>query len=167
MSHALVLILPFILCLAAIWDVRTYTIPNRLSVILIISFIPVALVAGLPASVVGSHFAVGLAVLIAGFALFSFGVFGGGDAKLLAAASVWFGSAMVLPFILAVAMVGGLLATVLVLVRAVPMPATLARYGWAEKLYDRKSGIPYGVAIAAGGLVVFPKVSWVAGLAAL
>ncbi len=167
MSHALVLILPFILCLAAIWDVRTYTIPNRLSVILIISFIPVALVAGLPASAIGLHLAVGLAVLIAAFALFSVGVFGGGDAKLLAATSVWFGSAMVLPFILAVAMVGGLLATVLLLVRAAPMPATLSRYGWAEKLYDRKSGIPYGVAIAAGGLVVFPEVTWVAGLAAL
>jgi prepilin peptidase CpaA len=167
MTHALVLILPFALCVAAVWDVRTYTIPNRLSVLLVAAFIPVALVAGLPPSLIGLHLAVGLAVLIAGFALFSFGVLGGGDAKLLAAASIWFGSANVLPFLLAVAMLGGLLATALLTLRAAPMPATLARYGWVERLYDRKSGIPYGVAIAAGGLLMFPKLGWIAALAAL
>ena len=33
----------------------------------------------------------GAVMLIAGFALFAAGIFGGGDAKLLAASAVWFG----------------------------------------------------------------------------
>lgn len=167
MSHALVLILPFVLCLAAAFDFLTYKIPNRLSVVLVTAFVPVALLAGLSPAAIAIHLGLGLVVLLVGFTLFSFGALGGGDAKLLAAASVWFGGATLLPFIVAVAMFGGLLAVMFVVARAAPMPASLARYDWAAKLHDRRSGIPYGLAIAAGGLLVFPKNGWIVALVAL
>jgi len=167
MSHALVLILPFVLCIAAFLDLLTYKIPNRLSVILAISFLPAAFFAGLPPTAIAMHFAFGLAVLLIGFCLFSLGVFGGGDAKLLAAASIWFGGATLAPFLFAVAFSGGLLALTVVAVRSIPLSESLAGGGWVAKLVDPKAGIPYGIAIAAGGLLVFPKTPWITGLAAL
>jgi prepilin peptidase CpaA len=64
---------------------------------------------------------------------------GGGDVKLLAASALWTGSAALLPFLTATALAGGLLAAVFLV---------FARRG------GRRVALPYGVAIAAGGLLV-------------
>ena len=40
--------------------------------------------------------------------------------------------------------------------RRLPLPRLLARQAWILRLHDEKAGIPYGVALAAGALVILP-----------
>ena len=37
--------------------------------------------------------------------------------------------------------------------------------GWAIKLHVQGTGIPYGIAIAASGLVMYPSTNWYQALA--
>jgi prepilin peptidase CpaA len=91
-----------------------------------------------------------------GFALFAFGYIGGGDAKLFAAVALWLGFATLLEYILYTALIGGGVALALLSLRSMPMPASFVGQGWAMRLHDSKSGIPYGVALAAAALIVLP-----------
>ena len=92
MIEAMILIIfPACLAFAAVMDLLTMTIPNRVSIILACSFFASAVFVGLSSSEIGEHLAVGVIVFVACFALFSFNVMGGGDAKLLTAAAMWFG----------------------------------------------------------------------------
>ncbi len=136
---------------AAVSDVRSFRIPNRASVTLLAAFVVFALASGVGMDVALRHGAACVLVFIAGAALFALGIWGGGDVKLLAAASLWTGFAG-LPRLLAVMSVaGGLLAVSVLLLRRLPA----ANEGWLT-LWQRRvtaSGhVPYGVAIAAGGL---------------
>jgi prepilin peptidase CpaA len=81
---------------------------------------------------------VGMAVLAVGILLFARGWVGGGDVKLLASASVWAGPALVFDLLVIMALSGGVLA-VLVMLRG---------------RNDAKRALPYGIAIAAGGVYV-------------
>ena len=91
------------------------------------------------------------------FAMFSFGWIGGGDAKLAAATALWIGYDNLLEYGLYASLLGGALTFVLVVVRRWPLPATLMRAPWITRLHDEKSGIPYGIALAAAGALVFPQ----------
>lgn len=88
--------------------------------------------------------AAALAVFAAGVAAFHFGVFGGGDAKLLAAGALWTGAASVGPFLFATALAGGLLALGFLI--WVPLARAAGRD-------VRRLALPYGVAISAGGIL--------------
>ena len=61
-----------------------------------------------------------------------------------------------LAFTLVASLLGGLLTLALLSLRQLPLPANLARLGWILKLHEESSGIPYGVALAAGALVILP-----------
>jgi prepilin peptidase CpaA len=82
--------------------------------------------------------------------MFAAGKLGGGDVKLLAAAGLWFDFAGGLWMLICVAIAGGVLALIVIALRA---------FGWSEGLRQRvvllrpRAGIPYGVAIAAGALI--------------
>jgi len=52
---------------------------------------------------------------------------------------------------------GGFLTLALLGLRQLPLPVGLARQDWISKLHNRSSGIPYGVALAAGVLVILPQ----------
>lgn len=161
--ETLVLVLfPGLLVIAAACDLLTMTIPNRISVALVAGFGLLALATAMPLAAIGVHLAVGLAMLAFCFMLFSFGCLGGGDAKLLAGIAFWFGWSDLLPFVLATALYGGLLALALLALRAVPMPAGLARMPWLARLHRAGEGTPYGVAIAAGALTIYPQTQWMA-----
>jgi prepilin peptidase CpaA len=88
--------------------------------------------------------AAALAVFAAGVAAFHFGVFGGGDAKLLAAGTLWIGAASVWAFLFATALAGGALALGFLIW------APLARKAGREV---QRIALPYGVAISAGGIL--------------
>ena len=77
---------------------------------------------------------------------------GGGDAKLLAAASLWFGFENLLPFLAATALAGGVLSLAYLAFSA-------ARVGLGQDTVIARN-VPYGAAIAAGGLSVLPD--WLA-----
>ncbi len=76
------LLFPFLLVCAGIGDCFTLKIPNWLTAAIAVSFLPIALLAGLPAVAYPWHLGIAVAVLIAGFGLYAAGLFGGGDAKM-------------------------------------------------------------------------------------
>ena len=144
---------------AGAMDLLTMTIPNRISVGLAAAFFVMALLTGLPPSDILMHVAAGLVVLAAGIVLYAVGGFGGGDAKLLAAGALWIGLEGLLPYLLSVTIFGGLLAFAVILYRRVPVAAYPVP-DWALRLHAPGSAIPYGIAIAAAALYVYPKSSW-------
>ena len=77
-------IFPGAMALAAVTDLFTLTVPNRLVLALAALFFLAAPVAGLGLHDIGIHVVLALAALGLGFILFSLGVVGGGDAKLFA-----------------------------------------------------------------------------------
>jgi prepilin peptidase CpaA len=93
--------------------------------------------------------------------LFSLGWVGGGDAKLLAAASLWLGFAQLALFLTYTAAFGGALALAILAYRGVPVSA-FPLPGWAARLHTKGEGMPYGEAIAAGALFVYPATAWYA-----
>lgn len=140
---------------AAAYDVTTLTIPNWISLILVGLFPVLALSAGLSWSEIGVHVAIGLGALVIGMVLFATRIVGGGDAKLFAALALYMGT-WVGSFVFAVAVAGGVLAFVVLLMRWIALSGITARFAWVQHLTKAGAGIPYGVAIAAGGLFVFP-----------
>ena len=103
------------------------------------------------------HAGVGCGVLVFAIAMFSQGWVGGGDAKLLAAASLWFGLSQVLDYFLMVAIFGGILSVTMLAFRHAIPPVVIAGRDWAERLHNKKTGIPYGVALAAAALWLYPS----------
>jgi len=97
--------------------------------------------------------------------LFIPGWFGGGDAKLMAAIALWLGFDSLLPYVLYVALAGGFIATLFSMVRSVPLPRAFLGEAWALRLHRTDAGIPYGIALAAGALLVYPQTVWFAALA--
>jgi prepilin peptidase CpaA len=148
--------LPALLVAAAGWDIASYTIPNYLQLALFGTFLLFALVAGMGFAPLALHIAAGLLGLSIGFAFFSLGYVGGGDAKLFAVSAMWFGLKDLLDFALYASVFGGLLTFGLLAFRKIPLPAVLVNQGWLMRLHDQKAGIPYGAALAAGAFAVLP-----------
>lgn len=152
---ALLMSFPALVTFGGAYDLLTMTIPNRVSIALMVLFFVAALVIGIPGAAMINHVTAGVAMFAAGIALFAIGGFGGGDAKLLAAASLWIGFDHLLPFLLLVTVYGGILAVTILAFRRLPVLGTHAP-DWALKLHSQGTGIPYGIAIAAAGLTIFP-----------
>lgn len=141
---------------AGISDLRRFQIPNWISLVIVAGFVPAAAGLGWPMGTVALHFGAGLAMLVVGIILFSFNVFGGGDAKLLAAIAVWTGWGPLPFYLLMVALAGGALSLFLIVFRRMGLPAPLARYGWVYRLHSEETAVPYGVAIAAVAVAMLP-----------
>ncbi len=166
LENALLLVFPLAMAFAAATDFLTYTIPNKISLVLIAAFAAIVPFTDLGWPAIGMHVATGAAVLCVGFALFSAGLLGGGDAKLLAAAALWIGHEHLLAYVTMVAICGGALGMVLLAYRRVPLPGWLSGRDWAQRLHQHGGGMPYGIALAAAGLWIYPSTPWFAGLAA-
>ena len=162
---AVLTVLPGAVAFAAAMDLLTMRIPNRISAAMVLAFFPLALLAGLSAADILNHLAAGLLMLAVGVLLFIPGWFGGGDAKLLAAIALWIGLDSLFPYILYVAVAGGMIATAFCSARSVPLPRVFLGEAWALRLHRHDTGIPYGLAIAAGALLVYPYTVWFTGVA--
>ncbi len=156
LDYPILLLFPVALMFAAVSDILTMTIPNRVSLALIAAFPLAAFMAGLPMATALMHVAAFAIVLALCFALFSMNLLGGGDAKLLAATTLWIGMSQLLPFLALVTICGGFLAMIILAFRSFPVSA-LPVPEWALRLHKSGGGIPYGLAICAGGLLIFPK----------
>jgi prepilin peptidase CpaA len=149
-----------LLIYAAGSDIARLIIPNWVSLALSGAFLVAAAATGLPLAQIALHALFGAAVLAVGFFLFQANVMGGGDAKLLAAAAVWTGLAGFAPFIFWTAFAGGLMALALIAARQfVKQAETYPPF--VNHLLKKQNGIPYGVAIMAGGLMAIPALPFV------
>ncbi|PKQ05721.1 MAG: peptidase [Alphaproteobacteria bacterium HGW-Alphaproteobacteria-11] len=157
----LLAVFPIAMIFGAIWDLTTMTIPNRLTIALVAAFVLLAPLAGLSLQQIGMHVAAGFAMLLVGMALFGFGWIGGGDAKFVAGAALWIGLTELLPYLLIASLLGGALTLVLLAFRRLPLPELMHRRAWIARLHDRGAGVPYGVALAVAGLIVFPRTIWI------
>jgi prepilin peptidase CpaA len=156
-------IFPALVIAAALSDLTTMTIPNKISAALILAFYPTALLAGLSPMAILACTGVGIAALVVGAVMFALRWIGGGDAKLLAAAGLWLGAAGIGPFLLWTAVVGGLFGLSLIFVRFWAQPYAGHVPRWVGRLLEPKGDIPYGIAIAAGGLAAFPQCALLRG----
>ena len=170
MSYFPLFLFPFLVMIAACMDLFTMRIPNSLNIAIALCFLPAAWLANLPVgslelSSVGLHYACGLLILIISFAAFAFGKIGGGDAKLLASSAVWIGWQNLLEYIIVASLIGGVLALCLLALRWVSLPDILLKQAWIRRLHDPDSQVPYGVALAAGAVIIYPQTAiWLSAM---
>ena len=154
------LLFPALMAFAASSDLFTMTISNRVSLALGAAFLLLAVITGMSFTAFGWHIAAAALVLVVAFAFFSQGWIGGGDAKLAAATSLWFGFEHLLNYMVYAALFGGVLTLLLLEFRKFPLPLMLARQAWIERLHEKGGGVPYGIALAASALMVYPHTNW-------
>lgn len=148
---------------ALVWaagsDLLRLRIPNWV-VVAIAALYPIyVLSAAQPVAWQGALVVAGLVFAI-GFAFYSFRLLGGGDVKLLAAVALWAGPVQITAFMMSTAIIGGMLA----LVATTPLRLLLPYMAAATRVDADvrqlvQAQIPYGVAIAAGGLVVAARLA--------
>lgn len=152
---------PALMAFAAASDLFTMTISNRVSLALAAGFLALAVASGMAPPAILMHLAAGSVVLIAAFGCFAMGWIGGGDAKVAAAAALWFGFAHLLNYLVYASLFGGVLTLLLLQFRQWPLPYPLAAQPWLLKLHAKESGIPYGIALAVGALLIYPETDWI------
>jgi prepilin peptidase CpaA len=158
---ARLLLFPALMAFAAASDLFTMTISNRVSLALAAGFLALALASGMGSYDILSHLGAGVAVLVAAFACFAMGWVGGGDAKVAAAAALWFGFGHLLNYLVYASLFGGALTLLLLQFRQWPLPYPFAGQAWLLKLHAKESGIPYGIALAIGALMIYPETEWI------
>lgn len=155
MSMIALFFFPLAMALAATSDLLTMRISNKLVLLLVAGFFVIAIAVNLPLQQFAMHITASLLVLAVGFTLFALRWIGGGDAKLAAATTLWLGFGLTLPYLVYAALLGGLLTLLILALRRFPLTPFLARYRWLERLHNPKSGVPYGIALAAAGLMIY------------
>ncbi len=148
-----------LLLLAAAWqDLRALHIADTFSLAVVGAFLVWSL-SGLAqgtfsVSALGLAAACAAGMFAAGAAAFALGGLGGGDVKLIASSSLFAGPPLLFDFVMVTALAGGLL-SIAILAGAPIGPATPATAGGEATVRARlRRGLPYGPAIAAGGLWV-------------
>ena len=151
MALALTLCALALFAAAAATDARERRIPNALSVGLALvglARIATALVTGDAALPLAADLAAAVGVFALAAVAFRFGLLGGGDVKLLAAGALWLGAASLVPYLLTTILAGGVLALLFIAWKLVT--------GGSAK----GPSLPYGIAIAAGGILTTGGVLW-------
>lgn len=155
MSTIALLFFPIAMAIAASSDLLTMRISNKLVLLLTAGFFIVAIAINLPLQQFAMHVLCALIVLAVAFGLFALRFIGGGDAKLAAATTLWLGFGMTLPYLAYAALFGGVLTILILVVRRIPLNPGLARFDWVARLHNKRSGIPYGIALAVAGIAVY------------
>jgi prepilin peptidase CpaA len=148
----IILVLGIALFVVAIYgDVKTLQIPNKLVIaVAALGLIRLALIGDLSVAL----YTVGASafVLIGAFLLFWRGFVGGGDAKLITATALLVGYHNLFSFLVLMSLCG-LLVTLAVLVTGFRGWRSQVDVGSPEPQPKSRLAVPYGVAIAGGGIV--------------
>jgi len=154
------IIFPALMAFAASSDLLTMTISNRVTLALLAGFFVLAFVTGMNQHELLSHIGAGFAVLVVTFIFFARGWIGGGDAKLAAVTALWFGFDQLLNYALYASLLGGVLTLAMIRFRLLPLPRFLAGQEWLRRLHQLDAGVPYGIALAAAALLIYPDTLW-------
>ena len=145
----LALVFAILLIAAAAEDSVRLRISNITVILVLLGAVVTAFVLGLELRM-WQNLALLVAALAIGTPLFGRGILGGGDVKLLAATFTWFNLSAAPYLLLAVALSGGVLALLIIALRSMNWPDGMRQ---RTILLQRRAGIPYGIAIAAGALI--------------
>ena len=176
--NSIPLIVGTIFLLAALLDFLYYRLPNKLFYIIFYLF-PIYIILSFKFHLV-SNYLVFVGSILIGFGLFSAAIIGGGDAKLLAAVSLWIGWHNIVPFTLWMLIFGGIISCVyLMFPKSIYHITAQARSFIQKRILLKKSirflvsdidviegevislqqkkMIPYGISIAGAGLLIILK----------
>jgi prepilin peptidase CpaA len=157
LSVIVLFLFPALMAYAASSDLLTMRIANWLVLLIAALYFALALIAQLAWSEIGASVAAAAIVLAIAFAFFAFGWIGGGDAKLVSATTLWIGFGLLLQYIIYAALLGGALTLVILTFRSRALPIWAMKHGWIARLHDRKTGVPYGIALAIAALLIYPQ----------
>ncbi|MGE3770940.1 MAG: prepilin peptidase [Bdellovibrionales bacterium] len=137
-------------------DIRQFRIPNIATALLLI----LGIIFGFVTNNFDwlSHASAALILFIICFALFHYGLLGGGDTKLIPVVGFWVGFAYLLPFLLIMTGAGAVLGIVVAVFSAIRTRKLSADA--ENKTAWRKKAMPYGVAIGFASLVFFIKTAY-------
>lgn len=145
-----------LLATAAVYDFAALRLPNPLTFGIVALFALRVLADPFQTTWLG-HLGAGLLVLTIAAVLFALRLIGGGDAKLLAGTALWTGLATLPAFLVTVAVLGGVLALLLLSLRPLlwpflaQLPSSWAR--WIPRALAPGAGMPYGVPIALAAIL--------------
>ena len=148
-----------LVCYGFISDIRRLQIPNAIpAALLALFFFDYWLLPG-KESLVPHLAAFGITFVIT-FALYAAGAMGAGDVKLISALMLWAGSKDGPFFLISMALIGGVFAALLILLRTgMSVWPPLQRYVPSRRLraWAARGVFPYGTAICLAGLLVMPS----------
>ena len=160
---------PALLVYAAATDAISRKIPNWVSGAMLLGFVTLAFASGMPWSTFGMSLGVGFLALAFGFTMFAMNWMGGGGAKLIATTMPWFGAtAAAVGYTMAFSIAGVIVTLPFMLRRFPAVEAVLVSNRYSARLlapvkHSRET--PYGIAIAAAGLLMVPVLAELHGLA--
>lgn len=141
---------------AAYRDALTMTIPNWVSVMILVGFFAFVPFVWQGWAIFGEHLAVGVSVFLFGFAIFAFGWLGGGDAKLMAATAFWWQWSDLLMYVTYTTVAGGVIAIFILWGRKF-VPVRVLTAEWLHRLIKDEKRMPYGLALAFGAIATLPQ----------
>lgn len=162
--HLILFSLFSLIVYAALSDIRDFTIPNFVSITIVILYPLMIMVTPDNVDWAGSLITAA-SVLGIGFILFTLKLFGAGDIKMIAALSLWAGPALLTEFLFVTVMTGGIL--VILIVSREGIRQAFEGTGFARGIMfaiRSKTQIPYGVAVAFGGLSILVSYEKIIGI---
>ena len=158
---ARLLLFPALMAFAAASDLLTMTISNRVSLALAAGFLALALLSGMGFTTSSRIWA---RVLSFSRWLLPALPWAGSAARMprsRPAAALWFGFGHLLNYLVYASLFGGALTLLLIQFRQWPLPYPFTGQAWLLKLHAKESGIPYGIALAIGALMIYPETEWI------
>jgi len=136
-------------------DATRFIIPNSINLAILLLYLAMFFIN--PPEPWWSGLAAFGLIFVIGLGIFALGLMGGGDVKLLAVTLLWTGwTEASFYFLTFMALAGGLLALGVIFIRRMVVPLVV-RYSPGRaipRIFMVKQPIPYGLAIAAGFLIV-------------
>lgn len=157
LDAAALILFPLLMAYSALSDLFTMTISNAISIVLVLAFVIMAELAGLGSGPLAMHLAAGLLTLVVTFVFFAFGWVGGGDAKLAAGTAVWLGWDNLVNYGLQASVLGAVLTIGILRWRKMELTEPMAAREWIVRLHRQGNGVPYGIALALAGLMIYPE----------
>jgi prepilin peptidase CpaA len=143
-----------LLSYAAVSDLLTMRIPNWLNAAIATTWLVYALLLPLDWTEIGYRVVWALGVFMVAACMFYRGWMGGGDVKMIPAVMLWIPHAHYYELLAVVSMFGGMLAISVLMLRAFAMPVFTVGWVWLERIHSMQKKIPYGIAIALGGMTI-------------
>lgn len=151
---------------AGVADFKTMNIPNIYSLGIVLAFIPAFVTDALTGGGVEyfaswqSHVLTGVGMFAVTFLLFSLGMIGAGDSKLVSALALWVGLPGLPAFLFYMAIIGALLGLVTKTMNKKILVANAKEGSWIAKAQGGFGGVPYGIAIASGAIIAFYQLGY-------